>query len=372
MTLPLKVRVASFNVALNRSEPGQLAVELVQGSPQIRNLAQILQHIRADIVLLNEFDHDGEGVDDRHLQLFCQQYLDTGEQAIAYPYHYLVPTNTGLLAPVSLTGQDSPKLPVDGLGFGAFHGQYAMAVLSKYPLLVEQARSFRHFLWRDMPNARLPQTEQGHYYAAEVLSILPLSSKNHLDLPVQLPNNRVLHLLTSHPAPPIDEGPERRNSCRNHDELRLWHDYIRPDHSAYLQDDNGGQGGLGADDDFVIVGDLNADPQDGDGFRSAIQALLADPKLNQAVSSGQLRPAARGGFALKMKHTRRGSAKYWTHAQGLRLDYVLPAAHLRALSCGVYWPTPNKPHAELFWNRKGWPERKASSDHRLVWVDIAL
>ncbi|MCT7654427.1 hypothetical protein MBH78_05675 [Oceanimonas sp. NS1] len=30
------------------------------------------------------------------------------------------------------------------------------------------------------------------------------------------------------PDTPIDEGPERRNSCRNHDELRLWHDYIHP------------------------------------------------------------------------------------------------------------------------------------------------
>lgn len=374
MKSPQKIRVATFNVALDRSKPGKLAAELAKGLPQARNIAHILQLIRPDIVLLNEFDHDGAAAENAHLMQFCQNYIAVGEQGIDYPYRYLVPTNTGILAPVNLSGEEqvAPSLPTDGLGFGAFHGQYAMAVLSRFPLLFEQMRSFRHFLWRDMPGAKLPHTPQGSYYRKQVLDILPLSSKNHLDLPVRLPNGRILHLLASHPAPPIDEGLERRNSCRNHDELRLWHDYIRPQLSEYLYDDVGGQGGLAAGSDFVILGDLNADPVDGDGYQSAIQSLLHEPGLNRAVALGPLRPVARGGFALKLRQPRIGSPKYWTHSQGLRLDYVLPSQGLRATASGVYWPAPNKANAELFWNKQGWPERRASSDHRIVWVDLEL
>ncbi|WP_375056708.1 endonuclease/exonuclease/phosphatase family protein [Zobellella sp. DQSA1] len=373
MTPSIKIRIATFNVALDRRQPGQLAAEIAgEGSTQLRNIARILQRLRPDVVLLNEFDHDGEGRDDGHLRLFCERYLAAGEHGIDYPYSYLAPTNTGLLAPVSLSGEAEPRLPEDGLGFGTFHGQYGFALLSRYPLLVEQARSFRRFRWRDMPHARLPRTEAGSYYSPAALEALPLSSKNHLDLPVRLPHGRVLHLLACHPAPPIDEGPERRNSCRNHDELRLWHDYIRPGCGGYLVDDAGRRGGLPGGADFVILGDLNADPLDGDGFRGGIQALLADPALNRCVALGRLRPGSRGGFALKGIGERRGSPRYWTHSQGLRLDYVLPGRTLRALASGVYWLVPTHSQASLFWNRRGWPERGASSDHRLVWVDLEL
>lgn len=37
--------------------------------------AAILQRVRPDILLLNEFDHEGEGVDERALTLFLQRYL---------------------------------------------------------------------------------------------------------------------------------------------------------------------------------------------------------------------------------------------------------------------------------------------------------
>jgi hypothetical protein len=373
MMSPLKIRVATFNVALDRARPGQLAAELAAGNRrQPAQIARIVQHIRPDVLLLNEFDHDGDGLDDSHLRLFCEDYLASGELGIEYPYYYLVPTNTGLLAPVALHGAGSPALPADGLGFGVFHGQYGFAVLSRFPLLFEQMRSFRRFLWRDMPGARLPMTESGSYYSAEALAVLPLSSKNHLDLPVRLPNGRVLHLLACHPAPPIDEGPERRNSCRNHDELRLWHDYIRPGRGDYLVDDAGDRGGLDPGADFVILGDLNADPVDGDGFREGIQALLTNGALNRCVASGRLRPASRGGFSLRGMSARRGSPRFWTHSQGLRLDYVLPGCSLQALASGVYWLSPYRSGAELFWSKRGWPDRRASSDHRLVWVDIAL
>jgi hypothetical protein len=52
---------------------------------------------------------------------------------------------------------------------------------------------------------------------------------------------------------------------RNHDKIRLWADYIsRPRRSSYLYDDKGRRGGLRPGSRFVIAGDLNADPYDGD------------------------------------------------------------------------------------------------------------
>jgi hypothetical protein len=333
----------------------------------------MVQQVRPDILLLNEFDHDGDASDSGHLTAFAEDYLAAGEGGIDYPCRYLAPVNTGLPGPLALNGGAVPVLPQDGLGFGAFHGQYGFAILSRLPLELDRLRSFRRFLWQRMPGARLPRVDGRPYYPPEVLAFLPLSSKNHLDLPVRLPGGRVLHLLACHPAPPIDEGPERRNSCRNHDELRLWHDYIRPGRGDYLEDDNGRRGGLDAGADFVILGDLNADPVDGNGFLSGIRALLADPRLHQAVSRGRLRPASAGAVRLRPPEPRRGPARLWTHIHGLRLDYVLPGATLTALASGVLWPVPEQDEAGWFWRRNGRPARRSlGSDHRLVWVDIAL
>ncbi|MDP5293233.1 endonuclease/exonuclease/phosphatase family protein [Oceanimonas sp. CHS3-5] len=368
-----KIRIASFNVALDRTTPGALAAEIESGSPQLYHLAAMVQQVRPDILLLNEFDHGGEASDTRHLTAFAARYLAAGKEGIEYPHRYLTPVNTGLAGPLALNGGAVPVLPQDGLGFGAFHGQYGFAMLSRFPLETTRLRTFRRFLWQNMPGARLPRCDGQSYYCPEVLAFLPLSSKNHVDLPVRLPDGRLLHLLACHPAPPIDEGPERRNSCRNHDELRLWHDYIQPGRGDYLIDDQGRQGGLAPGSDFVILGDLNADPADGNGYRSRIRALLADPLLNQEVSRGRLRPASEGARRLRPLEPRRGPARLWTHVNGLRLDYVLPSAGLEALASGVHWPAPEQDESGWFWRRNGRPARRSQgSDHRLVWVDIAL
>ena len=53
------VRFATFNVALNRAEPGALLRELHGGQCEpARQLAQIVQRVQPDVLLLNELDHD--------------------------------------------------------------------------------------------------------------------------------------------------------------------------------------------------------------------------------------------------------------------------------------------------------------------------
>jgi hypothetical protein len=74
-----------------------------------------------------------------------------------------------------------------------------------------------------MPGALIPP---GWFTPAE-LAAVRLSSKSHWDLPIEI-GRRTVHFLVSHPTPPTFDGPEDRNGRRNHDEIRLWADYITP------------------------------------------------------------------------------------------------------------------------------------------------
>jgi len=60
--------------------------------------------------------------------------------------------------------------------------------------------------------------------------------------------------------------------------------------SAYIYDDAGNYGGLKPGSLFVIAGDQNSDPFDGDSVPGAAQQLLENPKVNAKVT-----PASPGG-----------------------------------------------------------------------------
>jgi hypothetical protein len=55
------VRIATFNASMNRSTEGRLLTELTSGtSSQIRRVAEVIQIVRPDILLINEFDYDAD------------------------------------------------------------------------------------------------------------------------------------------------------------------------------------------------------------------------------------------------------------------------------------------------------------------------
>ena len=100
-----------------------------------------------------------------------------------------------------------------------------------------------------------------------------------------------MHFLVSHPTPPVFDGPEDRNGRRNNDEIRFWADYITPGaSSSYIYDDRGVVGGLKPGELFVIAGDQNSDPLDGDSIPGSIQQLLDHPLINTKVT-----PTSQGG-----------------------------------------------------------------------------
>ena len=372
------VRFASYNASLSRAAAGQLVSDLsTPANAQARNVAEVLQRVRPDVVLLNEFDYVE---DHRAVDLFRSNYLERsqrGARPIRYPHAFTAPSNTGIPTGFDLDRNGTIGGAADAYGFGDFPGQFGMVLLSRQPIDEDRVRTFQHFRWADMPGALLPDdpasATPGGWYSAEVLEILRLSSKSHWDVPVRIGRRRV-HVLAAHPTPPTFDGPERRNGRRNHDEIRFWRDYVTPGAGRYLYDDHGRRGGLRPGTRFVVMGDLNADPQDGGSVDAAVHQLLDCPLIQDP------RPTSAGAVeAARLQRganlTRRGDPAYDTAdfaddpgPGNLRTDYVLPSRWgLRVEGAGVFWPVRSNPLSRLT-GEFPFP----TSDHRLVWVDLRV
>ncbi len=364
-----ELTIATFNVSMEAENyvakgeavgPQVLATLLAQGkNPQIRNIAAIIQQVKPDIILLNEFDYIADPA--KGVQLFLDNFLAKPQQGGTpqlYPYHYYSTVNTGQPSGFDLNNDGLVNTPgEDAWGFGKYPGQYGMVLLSKFPIDQENARTFQHFKWKDLPDHKVTRQADGSpWFSAEAWQQMPLSSKSHWDVPVTI-NGKTLHILASHPTPPVFDGPENRNGNRNHDEVKFWVDYLSG--KTYMVDDQGRTGGYQTKQPFVIVGDLNSSPVEGDSFRDAIQALVTHPLVNDKFA-----PQSIGGAL----HTPDNpNAAQHTAGWRMRADYVLPAkTGLTYLRSGVFWPAPSEAMHEVV-NSRG-----ASSDHRLVWVTLQM
>jgi Endonuclease/Exonuclease/phosphatase family len=312
--------------------------------------------------------------------LFQDNYLSVGQngaEPLDYPYRFTAPSNTGIPSGFDLDNDDFVGGANDAFGFGLFPGQFGMAVYSRYPILESGIRTFQKFLWRDMPGARLPDDpdtiEPADWYSDDELDVFRLSSKSHWDIPLRV-DGKVVHFLVSHPTPPVFDGPEDRNGTRNFDEIRFWADYVTAGRAnRYIYDDAGRRGGLNPGSMFVIAGDQNSDPLDGDSIPGTIQQLLEHPLVNTKLtpsSEGAVEASAlQGGANLTHKSDPAfDTADFADSAPGnLRADYVLPRKNLRILDSAVFWPVQDDP---LFRLTGVFPF--PSSDHRLVWIDVSV
>jgi hypothetical protein len=406
---PETVRFATFNASLNRNLPGQALSDLSEpfdpAEPdlalrarraQAAAVAEIIQRTRPEVLLINEFDYiDGPVTGNALTDAFQDNYLavsQNGADPIHYEFVFVAPSNTGIASGfdlnnngVAVTTPLAPGYGDDALGFGEFPGKFGMAVFSQHPIRYNQVRTFQHFLWKDMPGALLPDdpatAAPADFYSAEELAVLPLSSKSHWDVPIRI-GDQTVHFLASHPTPPVFDGLEDRNGRRNFDEIRLWADYITGGQAAtYLYDDEGRRGGLSRGAAFVIAGDQNSDPLDGDSIPGSIQQLLEHPRVNTSVT-----PSSEGGpywAAVQdaLNDTHESDPAFDTAdfcdtptfppcsgPGNLRADYVLPSSDLGIADAGVFWPTADDPLVYL--TGTGFPV--PSSDHRLVWVDALI
>ena len=174
-------------------------------------------------------------------------------------------------------------------------------------------------------------------------------------------------MLASHPTPPSFDGPDDHNGLRNADEILFWRLYVAAAGAPALVDDAGKARRARAGRPFVIMGDNNSDPVDGDSVAGAADQLLTadrviDPKPTSA--GGPEAATAQGGANV----AQRGDPRYDTgdfndRAPGnLRVDYVLPSTPLSVVGSAVFWPVASDPLARL----------NDTSDHHSVWVDVRM
>ncbi len=334
------LRIATYNIEMSRAGPGLLLHDLQKvDDPKIMAAVQVVAALRADVLVLTGFDFDFDQV---ALAAFCDALAAKG---LVYPYRFAARPNTGLVTGLDLDGDGMLGGAGDAQGWGRFSGQGGMAVLSSLPIRTGEVRDFSDFLWRDLPDALLFDG-----MSPEAVAVQRLSTTGHWDVPVELPGGGALHLLAWYATPPVFDGPEDRNGRRNHDEAAFW---------AALLD---GALPLAAPDaPFVVIGDGNLDPADGDGLADGIMALLHHSRLQDPEprgTSARQEPEQASNAALD---TADFSAK--NGPGGLRVDYVLPSADLVVSGSGVMWPDPSDPMAQVL---------ATASRHRPVWVNITL
>ena len=357
---PIALRIATFNIEDIRSADLE-----TPDHPRLKEIAAILQQMRPNIVLLSEIANrqdDSPSNADRFVNLYLSVPQGPGLKPIKFTT-YTPPTNTGLHSGIDLDHSGSMRTqhpPLsnnqtpeareyanDCFGFGTFPGQYAMALLVDPKLNIEedQIRTFQKFLWKDLPDFSAPTNPDGSpWYLPEAWEVFRLSSKNFADIPVTLPNGTSLHVLIAHPTPPAFDGPEGRNKRRNHDEIKLIRLYI--DNNQSLIDDQGLSGGLGADDHFVILGDLNADPTDG----SSLDMVMLTQLLTSTKLADDVFPSS------QVKIDRLDSTD--TSMFRLRVDYVLPSSNITITRSGIW--------------RKSKPTTRFPSDHFPVWLELII
>lgn len=370
------LRIATFNAAMAADPVNDDIVTYLQDPTQsnIRAIAEIIQRTNPDVILINEFDYDPTG---QAVAAFKSNFLEVsqnGSTPIVFPHHYATRVNTGtqpedpefagdtdLDIDADFNNDGNTDGPDDAYGFGEYAGQYGMLILSKYPIDTANIRTLQNLHWQDMPGNLMPTS----YYDADEQAMFRLSSKSHWDVPVEV-NGQTVHVLASHPTPPVfDDGDSDNNPSlidwngkRNSDEIRLWADYVNPAASGYIYDDNGVSGGLPANSRFVIMGDQNADPVDGDSLGNAINQLLNSPLIDDTFVPTSLGQAGQSSAP----DSRQADTASW----GLRADYVLPSTFgLNVDQGAVFWPQRSDVNFHLV---KG----DISSDHRLVWLDLTL
>jgi endonuclease/exonuclease/phosphatase family metal-dependent hydrolase len=155
-------------------------------------------------------------------------------------------------------------------------------------------------------------------------------------------DGRIVHSVLLHASIPV-RGPLNRQ--RNGDQLNFLNEYIS---GRALP-------GVGPFQDvkpFVVMGDLNADPERGEGIRSAIKRLLENPALKGLVP---LKPTFLEGGGVAAPPLDPGGFS-------MKLDYILPSRHFDVLNHGVFWPE------EAGW----WSRVRLASDHFMVYADCSL
>ena len=320
------LRIATFAAPLSRDGPGLLLRDIRRGEdPQITAITDVITRTNPDILLLTDFDYDLDG-------LALGAFADLLE---TYPHSFAARPNTGLETGLDMDGNGYTGDARDAQGYGCFSGDGGMAILSLYP--IGKLRDLSAILWKDVDDATLPTLNGTLFPSEEAIAIQRLSATGHWIVPISMPNGPPLTLMAWSATPPVFDGPEDRNGLRNRDELRLWENILRDENLSH----------------FVILGNANLDPVDGQGNSAAMAAflnhpLIQDPKPQSDGAAASANPSHQGNPATD-------TADWDGDVPGnLRVSYVLPSRDWQVLGAGTFWPIGET----------------LAGPHHLVWVDL--
>lgn len=360
----VRVRLAHFNVR-------ELSTDklLDAADEQASAAAEILGRFDADIVSINEIQYDIQGIPSLSMP---------GAPATATPGGFDGGADNArrladrVAAAGATEGYAHTLLTVGNSGFywegsggsqwfvlrgwGEYEGRFNTAVLSRYPILGDQVRVIADFAWESLPGNTIAQMQSE--IGESVPAGFPLFEKSLNVVPIQI-DDEVVHLVMLHPVAPAFDPI---NTYRNFDELqglRMFLDGTLP-----------GVPGLPDGAKFVVVGDLNADPEDGDSFDTAVSQILTHPSLATPVF-----PTAAGSKGL--------NGPFNTYLSGcgrddgstvsdpttrfqLQLDYILPSATIGApLASFLFFPDHLSARADFDLACR-------ASDHRMLYLDLAI
>ncbi len=338
LALPVRadgLRLATWNAELSRFGPG-LLLRSLEGNkdPQAAAAVAVIGALNADVILLTGIDYDARGA---AVQALADRLAKAGHR---YPYTLALRPNTGIATGLDLDGNGKRGEAREAQGYGRFAGQAGMALLSRLPILTDQVQDYSAFLWHDLPGNLMPQGTP-----AEVRAVQRLSTAGHWAIPVQLPDGRALTLLAWYATPPVFDGPEDRNGRRNHDEAAFWLHLLAGDLPF-----------AAPQPPYVLLGQPNLDPMDGEGLPAALQALLASPRLQDPAPRGTNPRQDAGQHGDPALDT-----ALYDKIGGLRVEVILPSPDLTVTASGVLWPPEADPLT---------PALQAASHHRPVWVEL--
>ncbi|MEM9974991.1 MAG: endonuclease/exonuclease/phosphatase family protein [Pseudomonadota bacterium] len=335
---------------MQRDGPGLLLRDIIEDdAADIAVAVAVIAKVGADVIVLSGMDYDAEG---HALTAFAEAL---GQAGAIYPHRFAAAPNAGQATGLDLDGDGRVGTPRDAQGYGRFAGQGGMAVLSNIP--IAGVRDHSDLLWHALPENLLA----GDTLGTGAVEVQRLSSKSHWIVSLAPEAATPFELWAFHATPPVFDGPEDRNGRRNHDEAAFWLRHLE------------GAFGARGEAPFILLGDANLDPLDGDGRPEALRALLSHPALQdpRPASAGGIAAAREGGANAVHRGDPALDTVNWRDDGGgpgnLRVDYVLPSAAWRVVGTGVFWPGPDDPKAKLLGGAGDGATR-----HRLVWVDLVL
>lgn len=336
---------ATYHAGLSSYGPG-LVLQHIQkaNDPETEAAIAVLQHLNADVLLLTGIDYDYDNAALVALQTRLRTSGVDYSEAIAFRPNTGIPTGLDLDHDGALAG------PRDAQAYGRFAGQAGMAILSKLPIDRAHIVDLTAFLWKDLPKANLPPD-----LTADAKTLQRLSTSGHYIVPLSYAPGKTLNLLVWSATPPVFDGVEDRNGRRNADETALWLHVLAGD-LPRIAPATGTYSAPTAP--FILMGEPNLDPRDGQGNPQNLNALLALPTLQDTQPRG-----TSGRIDPYQGDTSRDTALLPKSGIGLRLDMILPSADIEVTESGVLWPPDSDPFAATL---------TLASRHRPVWARLTL